>query len=283
MPALFKHPPHWQATGQETSQLNNHHDKRTAEKLHTSNVRYTHPIPHGQYSRLALHHSQTVLRAPVVGPQYLNSLSGRPPQKPGPGRCSNLCSSRGLLQVAELSLSLLVLICAASAQTTSAGFFSLGGLRGSPYFALDHAMNGFLGDEISQLAELDLQYNRMKLPAEYCMVGVSCLLLCLALALLILGCSTSVPEARMLLGVELVTDVLGVLTCMLGIGLYLYSIQSANATEVCKRREAIYRSIGSSSVTCDILGTEVAACMFTVLLIMVYFSEMICVGLSLRK
>ncbi|XP_068956342.1 MARVEL domain-containing protein 3-like isoform X2 [Petaurus breviceps papuanus] len=278
MPAVFKHPPNWQTRGQETSQLNNPHDKRTAKKLHTPNVRYIQSIPHGQYSRMAVHHSQTVLRAPVAGPQYLNSLSHKPHQKPGPGRCSTLSSSRGLLQLAELSLSLLVLICVASAQSTSPGFFSLGGLRGYPYFAL-----GFLGDELSQLTELDLQYHRMKLPAGYYLVGVSCLLLCLALAFLILGCSTSVPEARMLLGVELVTDVLGVLACMLAIGLYVHSIQSANASEVCEQREVIYRSAGYTSVTCVILGTEVAACTFAGLLTMVYFSGMICVGLSLRK
>ncbi|XP_027724892.1 MARVEL domain-containing protein 3-like [Vombatus ursinus] len=163
------------------------------------------------------------------------------------------------------------------------GFFSLGGLRGSPDLALGYAMNGFLGDEISQLAELDLQYHRRKLPAGYCTVGVSCLLLCLALTFLILNCSTTIPEARMLLGAELVIDVLGALTCMLGTGLYIHSIQSANATEVCKWREATYRSAGYTSVTCDILGTKGAACMFAILLMMVYFSGMICVGLSLRK
>ncbi|XP_074057399.1 MARVEL domain-containing protein 3-like [Macrotis lagotis] len=279
MTALFKHPPDWQVRGQEISQLNNHHDKRTAKKLDTPKMRYMKPIPHGQYSRLAIHHSQTVLKAPEVGPRCFNSPSGKPHQKPSPKRCANLCSSRGLLQLVKLNLSLLVLICAASAQS----FFGLGGWRGSPYFAQSYAMNGFLGDEISQLAELDLQYNRMKLPAGYCLVGISCLLLCLALTFLLLSCSTSVPEARMLLGAELVTDILGALTCMLSIGLYIHSIRSANATEGCKQREVIYRSSGYTFVTCDILGTEVAACIFAVLLTIVYFLGMICVGLSLRK
>uniref|UniRef100_A0A5F8GA12 MARVEL domain-containing protein 3-like n=1 Tax=Monodelphis domestica TaxID=13616 RepID=A0A5F8GA12_MONDO len=279
----LKLPPNWQATGQESYQLNNQSDKKTVKKLHTPEVSYAQTIPQSQYSRMSAHPSRTVLRASMVDAWYLDSLPRRPHQKSCSGKCSNLCSRRGLLQLGELSLSLLVLICAASALSTSTGFFGLGGMRGSPFFVLGYAMNGFPGHGISQLAELDLQYARMKLPSGYCMVGVSCLLLCLALAFLILGCSTSVPEARMLLGVELVTDVLGVLACMLATGLYIHAIQSANASEGCKRREAIYRSAGYTSMSCDILGTEVAACMFALLLMMVYFSGMVYVGLLLRK
>ncbi|KAM4026601.1 MARVEL domain-containing protein 3-like isoform 1-T2 [Anomaloglossus baeobatrachus] len=197
-------------------------------------------------------------------------------------KCSNLCSRRGLLQLVEILISLLVLICASATQSASAGFSSLGGFGSATYYSMGYSMSGFLGDEVDQVTQLDVQYNRMKLPTIYAAAAISLLLLTLTLSCLAASCMSGTDQNRKLLLIEEVFNVFSALTYIICVALYIHFIKQINATEVCKQRESLYNRRGYNSVTCDIMGTEMAVCVFAVILVGLYISSAVVVGLLLR-
>ncbi|XP_044150467.1 MARVEL domain-containing protein 3-like isoform X1 [Bufo gargarizans] len=197
-------------------------------------------------------------------------------------KCSNLCSIRGLLQMVEILINLLVLICAVATESASAGFSSLGAFSSAYYYSMGYSMSGFQGDEVDQVAQLDLQYHRMKLPTIYVAVAISLLLLTLTLSCMAASCMSGAAQNRKLLLAEGVFNVLSAVTYIIFIALYMHFIKQSNATEVCKRRESLYNRHGYNSVTCDIMGTEMAVCVFAVVLVVLYISSAVVVGFMLR-
>ncbi|XP_075441971.1 MARVEL domain-containing protein 3-like isoform X2 [Ascaphus truei] len=198
-------------------------------------------------------------------------------------KCNNLCSRRGLLQLVEIFLNLLVLVCASATQSASAGFSSIGGFGSSYYYSMGYSMSGFQGDEVNQITQLDVQYNRMKLPTVYCAAGIGLLLLTLTLSFLAAHCMSSVVQNRKLLLAEEVLNVVSAVTYIISIGIYIHFIKQINGTEMCKQREALYSRHGFNSVNCDILGTEVAVCVFAMMLVVLYIASAVVVGLMLKK
>ncbi|XP_072267909.1 MARVEL domain-containing protein 3-like isoform X1 [Pyxicephalus adspersus] len=198
-------------------------------------------------------------------------------------KCSNLCSRRGLLQLVEILLNLLTLICASTTQSASAGFSSIGGFGSAYYYSMGYAMSGFLGEEVDQVAQLDVQYNSMKLPTVYAAVAITLLLLALTLSFLSASCMSGVSHNRSLLLAEEIFNVISAVICTVCVALYIHFIKQINATELCKQREALYTRRGYNSVTCDIMGTEMATSVFAVILIVMYVASAVVVGLLLRK
>ncbi|XP_069816325.1 MARVEL domain-containing protein 3-like isoform X1 [Dendropsophus ebraccatus] len=236
------------------------------------------------------HHSQP----PTVKSDYHSRPSRASFQQHSPPRsraerqgfsdkCTNLCSRRGLLQLVEILINLLVLICASATQSASAGFSSLGGFGSTYYYSMGYSMSGFQGDEVDQVALLDVQYSQMKLPTIYAAVAVSLLLLTLTLSCLLANCMSGIDKKRKLLLIEEVFNVLSAVTCIICTALFIHFIKQINGTEVCKQREALYNRRGYNSVTCDIMGTEMAVCVFAVILAVLYISSAVFVGLILRE
>eukprot|EP00062_Callorhinchus_milii_P005480 gi/632945007/ref/XP_007887819.1/ PREDICTED: MARVEL domain-containing protein 3-like [Callorhinchus milii] len=189
----------------------------------------------------------------------------------------------GLLQLVEIILNLVVLICAATTQSASAGFQSIGGFGSTYHYIMGYANSGFLGKEVQEIGELDVQYNYKKSATVYCAVGISVILFAFALAFLIVGCVMgSNKNANVLLG-ECVVNVLSGLAYLIGVALYLHYIKKTNATDMCKRRESLYNRHGYTSVKCDILGTEVAVSIFAVMLIVVYIAGVVFGVLAYRE
>ncbi|XP_073534763.1 MARVEL domain-containing protein 3-like isoform X1 [Phyllobates terribilis] len=216
--------------------------------------------------------------------QYSPPSHRRPSQKQSfSEKCSNLCSRRGLLQLLEILINLLVLICASATESASAGFSSLGGFGSTTYYSMGYSMSGFLGDEVDQVTQLDVQYNRMKLPTIYAAVAISLLLLTLTLSCLAASCVSGTGQNRKLVLIEEVFNVLSAVTYIICVALYIHFIKQINATEVCKQREALYHRRGYTSVTCDIMGTEMAVCVFAVILVVLYIASAVFVGLLLRE
>lgn len=189
----------------------------------------------------------------------------------------------GLLQLVEILLNLLVLICASATESASAGFSSLGGFGSAYYYTMGYSMSGFVGDEVNQVAQLDVQYSRMKLPTIYAAVAISLLLLTLTLSFLAASCMSVTAQNRKLLLVEDVFNVVSAVTYIICTALYIHFIKQINGTEVCKQRQSLYNRHGYNSVTCDIMGTEVAVCVFAVILVVLYISSAVVVGFMLRE
>ncbi|KAG8571905.1 hypothetical protein GDO81_011825 [Engystomops pustulosus] len=186
-----------------------------------------------------------------------------------------------LLQLVEILLNLLILICASATESASAGFSSLGGF-GSSYYSMGYSMSGFVGEEVDQVTQLDVEYNRMKLPTIYAAVAISLLLLTLTLSCLATSCMSVTALNRKLLLIEEVFNVMSAITYIICTALYIHFIKNINSTEVCKRRESLYNRRGYNSVTCDIMGTEMAVCVFAVLLVVLYIASAVIVVLMLN-
>ncbi|KAM4687790.1 MARVEL domain-containing protein 3-like [Discoglossus pictus] len=188
-----------------------------------------------------------------------------------------------LMQLVEIFLNLLLLICAAATQSASAGFNSIGGFGSSYYYNMGYTMNGFQGDEVNQITQLDVQYNKMKLPTVYCAVAIGLLLLTLTLSFLAASLMSRKEHSRKVLLAEVVLNIVCAFTYIICIALYIHFIKQVNGTEVCKQREALYSRRGYNSVNCDILGTEVAVCIFAVILVLLYTASAVIVGLMLKN
>ncbi|XP_040209537.1 MARVEL domain-containing protein 3-like isoform X2 [Rana temporaria] len=197
-------------------------------------------------------------------------------------KCSNLCSRRGMLQLVEILLNLLILICASTTESASAGFSSIGGFGSAYYYSMGYTMSGFVGDEVNQVAQLDVQYSRMKLPTIYAAVAISLLMLTLTLSFLSASCVSNVAHNRKLLLSEVVFNVISALIYIVCVALYIHFIEQINATELCKQRASLYHRRGFNSVTCDIMGTEMAASVFAVIIIALYVASAVVAGLLLR-
>ncbi|KAM3929279.1 MARVEL domain-containing protein 3-like [Leptodactylus fuscus] len=198
-------------------------------------------------------------------------------------KCSNLCSRRGLLQLMEILINLLILICAAATQSASAGFSSLGGFGSTYYYGMGYSMSGFVGDEVNQVTQLDVQYSRMKLPTIYVAVAISLLFLSVTLSFVAASCMYGKTQNKNLLLAEVVCNVLSAATYIICVVLYVHFIKQINGTEVCKQRESLYNRHGYNSVTCDIMGTELAVCVFAAILVVLYISSAVIIGLMLRE
>ncbi|XP_073487027.1 MARVEL domain-containing protein 3-like isoform X2 [Aquarana catesbeiana] len=238
-------------------------------------------------------------RAPTVSDHL--SRHGRPPPRPPPSqynhstprshvekrtfseKCSNLCSRRGMLQLVEILLNLLILICASTTESASAGFSSIGGFGSTYYYSMGYTMSGFVGDEVDKVAQLDLQYSRMKLPTIYAAVAISLLILALTLSFLSASCVSNVAHSRKLLLSEVVFNVISALIYIVCVALYIHFIKQINATELCKQRESLYHRRGYNSVNCDIMGTEMAASVFAVIIIVLYVASAVVAVLLLRN
>ncbi|XP_078054859.1 MARVEL domain-containing protein 3-like isoform X2 [Mustelus asterias] len=225
-------------------------------------------------------------------PPYYSSASptNTSPKESFGTKCSYLCSRRGLLQMVEIILNLVVLICAAATQSASAGFASIGGFGSAYYYNMGYANSGFLNHEVQQIGELDVQYNRMKSATVYCAVGLSVVLFAFAVAFFIGGWVMQHNRSSMQHGtlsnfllLECVAKALAALAYIIGVALYLHFIHKINATDTCQQRESLYNRHGYSSVKCAILGTEVAVSIFAVMLIVVYVAGVVFGALAYRE
>ncbi|XP_069469782.1 MARVEL domain-containing protein 3-like isoform X3 [Ambystoma mexicanum] len=254
-------------------------------KPHPSNGRSsTQSPPYSQHSKPPTVRSEPCLKSPFSSTHMYGSPSRsmRPEKQSFSEKCSNLCSRRGLLKLVELVLNILVLICAASTESASAGFTGVGGLGSTYYYNTGYAMSGFQGDEIAQLTELDAEFGNTKRPTVYCAVVLSFLFSVLTFILLAFSCMSKF-QLRKLLIAEAVLAVLFAGLYIIGIALYVHFIQLINATDVCTRREALYRRRGYNSVSCSLMGTEVAVCVFSVLAMAAYIASAITSGLALKE
>ncbi|XP_067853060.1 MARVEL domain-containing protein 3-like isoform X1 [Heptranchias perlo] len=258
-----------------------------------SSERHPHDPPEESYSTPRTARppsSQPNSRPSSSAPPYYKSVSQTSPKESFGTKCSYLCSRRGLLQMFEIILNLVVLICAAATQSASAGFDSIGGFGSAYYYNMGYANSGFLNHEIQQVGQLDVQYNQMKSATVYCAVGLSVLLFAFALAFLVVGCVIQHNRSSMqhsvfskLLIVECAVKILAAVAYIIGVALYLHFIHKINSTDMCKERESLYNRHGYSSVKCAILGTEVAVSIFAVMLIIVYIASVVFGVLAYRE
>ncbi|XP_053105156.1 MARVEL domain-containing protein 3-like [Hemicordylus capensis] len=198
-----------------------------------------------------------------------------PPKENSSDKCSNLCSTRGILQFVEITVNILVLICVGAAQASISGFTTMGGL-GS--FNIDSMYSPFEGVELKEARDLDMQYNQMRAPCVYGGVAFCLTMLCLTLLFLITGVKPVYRLSVRVLITECVFDILACLGYIAAVGLYLHFVIQINSTDVCKRRERLYARRGYTWMNCGVQGGDASVALFGLVAACLYFpSAVVCV------
>ncbi|MBN3275638.1 MALD3 protein, partial [Polyodon spathula] len=211
---------------------------------------------------------------------YFEDSRERLPAKPQ-SKCSYVCSRRGIVHMAAIGTTLMVLICVAVAQAVMSGFSAMGGLA-TGSFSLSSDINPFQGTELKEVRDLDMQYSQMRAPGVYIGVIFSLVMGVITLFFLIVGAKPlySIPIKRLI--VEFFFDVLGCVGYIVAVSLYLYFVIKVNATDVCKKRERLYARQGYTWMNCSVQGSDAAVALFGLMTAILYFVGALLCGLTIR-
>ncbi|XP_032833875.2 MARVEL domain-containing protein 3-like [Petromyzon marinus] len=224
-------------------------------------------------------------------PHYCSDASchGAMARHPSANCCTRLqyvCSPRGLLQLAEALLALLVLVCVASSQAVLAGYSTLGPGLGYGSSELSGGYSGFEGAELQRVHDLDAAFTLLRAPALYGGVAFSLVAAVVTIGVMLAVARTEKRPDRSafvrLLWVELFIDALGSAAFIAGVALYLYQVLEVNKSDTCKQREQLYISRGYTWMTCTLAGTDAAVAVFGLIAACCYLAGAVlcCIGLT---
>nr|KAF6318713.1 MARVEL domain containing 3 [Pipistrellus kuhlii] len=182
-------------------------------------------------------------------------------------KCKYLCTGRGVVQIVEVLLNGMVLMCVVASYFVLAGFsasFASGGGFGNNYYS------PFEGTELEQVRQLDQQYTVLRAPLIYGGVAVALGLGVLTMGVLLQGAKSLAKLPRRWLVLEAAFSLLAAVGYCAGIGVFLHVALRINATDTCKRRERLYARKGLTWMNCQLAGTDGAAATFACLLVIMY-------------
>ncbi|XP_033856116.1 MARVEL domain-containing protein 3-like [Acipenser ruthenus] len=233
------------------------------------------------------HYARPVASEPMYpGPpspapeDYFEASRERHPTKPQ-SKCSYVCSRRGIVHMAAIGTTIIVLICVAVAQAVMSGFSSMGGLA-TGSFSLNSDINPFQGTELQEVRDLDMQYSQMRAPGVYGGAPFSIVMGVITLFFLISGAKPLCSIPIKLLVFEFFFDVLACVGYIVAVGLYLHFVIQVNATDVCKKRERLYARQGYTWMNCDVQGGDAAVALFGLITSILYFVGSILCALTIR-
>ncbi|XP_004690259.1 PREDICTED: MARVEL domain-containing protein 3 [Condylura cristata] len=192
-------------------------------------------------------------------------------------KCRYLCTGRGVVQIVEVILNGMVLICIVASYFVLAGFsasFTHGGGFGNNYYS------PFEGTELEQVRQLDQKYAVLRAPLIYGGVAVSLGLGVLTMGVLLQGSKNPSRLPSKWLFLEVAFSLLAAAGYCIGIGFYLHGALKINATDTCKTRERLYARKGLTWMNCQLAGTDGAAATFACLLVIMYSASVV---LALRR
>ncbi|XP_032469625.1 MARVEL domain-containing protein 3 isoform X2 [Phocoena sinus] len=195
-------------------------------------------------------------------------------------KCRYLCTARGVIQIVEVILNGMVLMCIVASYFVLAGFsasFASGGGFGNGYYS------PFEGTELEQVRQLDQQYTILRAPLIYSGVAVSLGLGVLTLGVLLQGAKSLNKLPGKWLLFEAAFSLLAALGYCVGIGLYLHAALRINATDTCRTRERVYARRGLTWMNCQLAGTDGAAATFACLLVVMYGASVVLALRSYRE
>ncbi|XP_076989057.1 MARVEL domain-containing protein 3 isoform X1 [Tamandua tetradactyla] len=195
-------------------------------------------------------------------------------------KCRYLCTGRGVVQIVEVILNGMVLLCIVASYFVLAGFsasFTSGGGLGNNYYS------PFEGTELEQVRQLDQQYTVLRAPLIYGGMAVSLGLGVLTMGVLVQGAKslTKLPGKWLLM--EATFSLLAAVGYCLGIGIYLHVALQINSTDTCKTRERLYARKGLTWMNCQLAGTDGAAATFACLLVIMYGASVVLALRSYRE
>lgn len=180
-----------------------------------------------------------------------------------------ILTSRGLCQLMELFVNLLIIICAGVPYSNNGGYRDLASLGGVYYYHFGGA-NAFTGADADRVKELDRQFHQLKRPPYVFTMACGGVLMIYAIAMLALGIFR-VPYRwpPVLLGEALLNLLIG-LGYIPALAFYFINLQATYNNPICKEREEMYKSKGHKGFECQVHGADIAGGLFGVLGVFVF-------------
>ncbi|XP_008700752.2 MARVEL domain-containing protein 3 isoform X1 [Ursus americanus] len=195
-------------------------------------------------------------------------------------KCKYLCTGRGVVQIVEVILNGMVLMCVVASYFVLAGFtasFTSGGGFGNNYYS------PFEGTELEQVRQLDQKYTVLRAPLIYGGVAVSLGLGVLTMSVLLQGAKSLTELSGKWLLLEAAFSLLAALSYGVGIGIYLHVALQINSTDTCRARASLYARKGLTWMNCQLAGTDGAAATFACLLVVMYGASVVLALRSYRE
>ncbi|MEQ2177312.1 hypothetical protein GOODEAATRI_002290 [Goodea atripinnis] len=179
---------------------------------------------------------------------------------------SSFLSCPGIVLICSVLTNALVLICVVAAQVVMSGMSAMGGMSS---FDINTNFN-LQGTELQQVRELDMQYSQMRSPGIYCGVAFSLTFGVVSLLFVVAGNKPAYRMSQKLLVGALAFQAVGAVVYVVAVGLYLHFVIKVNSTDVCKRREILYRRNGYTWMNCDVSGADAAVALFGLITAILY-------------
>ncbi|XP_073515905.1 MARVEL domain-containing protein 3 isoform X2 [Phyllobates terribilis] len=185
-------------------------------------------------------------------------------------KCRYLCTGRGVLQMLEVILNVLVLICIVASHFSLSGFsagMASGGFGGGYY--------PFEGQELQEVRQLDQEFTLLRAPLIYGGLTVCLLTGTLTLAILAHGSRHLLDLSQKWLLIEAVFSTVASLGYGAAVGVFLHFALQINSTDVCKKRERLYARNGLTWMNCNLAGTDGGAATFAIILLLLYAASVV--------
>ncbi|XP_017292583.1 MARVEL domain-containing protein 3 isoform X2 [Kryptolebias marmoratus] len=206
--------------------------------------------------------------------------SSRPPRRDHrDSKCTNICSRRGIVLICAILTNALVLICVVAAQMVMSGLSSMGGV-GS--FNINTNLN-LQGTELQEARDLDMQYSQMRAPGIYGGIAFSLVFGVVSLLFVVAGTKPPHLMSQKLLMGQLVFQAVGAPAYVVAVGLYLHFVIRVNSTEVCRKREILYRRNGYTWMNCDVSGADAAVALFGLITAILYAAGTVLTFQTIRR
>ncbi|XP_040052042.1 MARVEL domain-containing protein 3 [Gasterosteus aculeatus] len=180
-----------------------------------------------------------------------------------------ILTSRGLCQLMELFVNLLVVICAGVPYSNNGGYRDLASLGGIYYYHFGGA-NAFTGADADRVKDLDRQFHQLKRPPYVFTMACGGVLMIYACAMLALGLfRVTYRWPPVLLGEALLNLLIG-LGYIPALAFLFIKLQETYSDAICTEREQMYKSKGHKGFECQFHGADIAVGLFGVLGVFVF-------------
>lgn len=172
--------------------------------------------------------------------------------------------SPGIIQLGEIFVTLLIIICAGVPYSNNGGYRDLASLGGIYYYQFGGA-GAFTGADADKVKELDRLFHQLKRPPYIFTMVTGGLLLIYACVMLGLGIFRIPFRYPPVLLVEAILDFLISLGFIPGMAIFFIKLREVYDSSICKEREQMYQSKGHRGFECQYHGADIAVGLFGVL------------------
>ncbi|XP_010878938.2 MARVEL domain-containing protein 3 [Esox lucius] len=210
---------------------------------------------------------QRTYTEPSVSPSEVEYYE--PPHRQSLYNLRYTLTTRGLCQIMEVFVNLLIVICSGVNYSNTGVYRDLASLGGIYQYYFGGAQ-AFTGAEADRVKELDQLFNQLKLPPYIFSMACGGALMAYACVMLALGV-LRIPYRwpPMLLAETLMNLVVG-LGYIPALAFYFIKLQETYDSPVCKEREALYKSKGHQGFECSMNGADIAGGLFGALGVIVF-------------